>query len=224
MSRKNIIRQLLVDQTFLDDRHPPIEVKVIPEPSLDACAIDWLAESSDAKIGPSVGIHPVFATKGDSLTALAISTRTRALLISSIVKNTCRPLAGRSHLQDVILANSDCTVFAFDGHELVLAIHQDMHSQCSNVVDILSLTPGRDRNLSNTVKVALGRKVEIFQTVQEVFAENKFDEKESTSHATLAQKAWLAFIVGNTANALDVGSIPRIDTCSWTSEVGSYYY
>ncbi|KAH8117829.1 hypothetical protein DFH11DRAFT_1723846 [Phellopilus nigrolimitatus] len=227
-----IKKEISIHQTFLDDRHPPIALLTINECKLNRSHINWVLQPATSATSVStpetkvIGMHPAF-TEAGLLSALAISVSSKVLLITDVMKLRAAgqrgtrsgnsTTDGRDYLQSTVLNDSAYLITAFDAHQLVLGLHSAMGLTCTRVVDLLSLRPG-DRDVVRTVQLALGARVELLgNLLLEAFQDNVYRDKEQ--QAIVAQKAWLAGLIGDHPNArAKIARISPIDSSAFSKQ------
>ncbi|KAL5525953.1 hypothetical protein ACEPAG_7291 [Sanghuangporus baumii] len=221
------IHETHIDQSFLDERYRPFPVRVVPECRLDDAYFNWLLKNEEEDTrdqagaslenGRSFGMHPGY-TKSGHLAALAICIYRKVLVVTEIVKT--RPTQPRRRLllhAEVLSASCGSRVYAFNAHELVLALYRDMALTVNRAIDLLSLPPN-NRDVVQTVKRLAGARIELFESpIRDAFQTVVYKNDKSGS-STLAQQAWFAWYVGTLPEAQDaVRTIPEIDSSNFTA-------
>ncbi|THH07370.1 hypothetical protein EW145_g3424 [Phellinidium pouzarii] len=208
-------KDMFVEQTFIDDRYPPIALKVVSEAKFELGLLQWLlplpSSSSDSKV--TVGMHAGFSKAG-FITALALSVSAKVLMITDLSARSRHDDSGggmRRHLHSVLLNDTSFRITSFIAPELVLALHREIALRCVHVVDLLSLPPG-NRDIVQTIKSAFGARIELYDdtSLREAFQENLYDKQQQI---ILAQKAWLAYFVGDCPEVkTQLSAFPIIDS------------
>ncbi|KAL5526744.1 hypothetical protein ACEPAF_8469 [Sanghuangporus sanghuang] len=221
------IHETYIDQSFLDERYRPFPVRVVPEGRLDNSYFDWLLKNEEEETrgqaevilenGRSFGMHPGY-TKSGHLAALAICIHRKVLVITEIVKTRATQPRRRLLLHsEVLSASCGSRVYAFNAHELVLALHRDMGLAVARAIDLLSLPPNT-RDIVQTVKRLAGARVELFESAIHDAFQPVIYKKDKSASSKLAQQAWFAWYIGTLPEVQDtIRTIPIIDSSNFTS-------
>ncbi|KAL5485828.1 hypothetical protein ACEPAI_6870 [Sanghuangporus weigelae] len=221
------IHETHIDQSFLDERYRPFPVRVVPEGRLDDAYFDWLLKNDEEETraqagvtlenGRSFGMHPGY-TKSGHLAALAICIHRKVLVVTEIVKT--RPTQPRRRLllhSEVLSASCGSRVYAFNAHELVLALYRDMALTVDRAIDLLSLPPN-NRDVVQTVKRLAGARLELFESAIRDAFQTVIYKNDKSGSSTLAQQAWFAWYIGTLPEAQGaVRTIPEIDSSKFTA-------
>ncbi|KAL5503959.1 hypothetical protein ACEPAH_8031 [Sanghuangporus vaninii] len=221
------IHETYIDQSFLDERYRPFPVRVVPEARLDDSCFDWLLKNEEEgtrgqaedimENGRSFGMHPGY-TKSGHLAALAICIHRKVLVITEIVKMRATQPRRRLLLHsEVLSASCGSRVYAFNAHELVLALHRDMGLAVARAIDLLSLPPN-NRDIVQTVQRLAGARLELFESaIRDAFQPIIYKNDKSAS-SKLGQQAWFAWYIGTLPEVQDtLRTIPVIDSSNFTS-------
>lgn len=207
-------QSLVLQQTVINARHPPIHVQCVDERKLAEQHLSAIIASD------RVGAAPAYNRRG-ALSAVAFATAQHAIVvhIANLNFNGRQQSPGRDVTQSLL--SSDVTLYAFNGHALALAIYQGMQLQPSAIVDIQSIQTGKhSRDAIKLLKHFLEPEIEVYDdNISPVFKNIKIDEINNDMNS-LIQQAWLAHFFSTVDEVYDqLMKVPRIDLRNWSDKV-----
>lgn len=236
-----MIKQIMprpIHQNLVDEDIEPISTLTIHESSLtEELLLPFLNESPRP-----IGISAAYSEARSQLLVLAIANQTKVLLLEfysskpnnaksdAPIKN--RDYTGRVMLQEKLLCRPIGNIFAFDLHEIVMALYQDHKIRLSNGIDIQSACPTiKDRHPITAIK-ALTRQqpvekedeeplVTIWEdNIRDVFANMAHDPKRMSE---LALRAWISqYLPQLEGMEVMFANVKRIDTLKLAEAVSLY--
>ncbi|KAI0784598.1 hypothetical protein C8Q75DRAFT_389817 [Abortiporus biennis] len=189
-----------IDQNFLDIYTPRINVQYLQE---NAVTEEILTEFMQGIPTPrAIGCAPAFTTKG-SLTVVALAVKSKALLIelSSNNRRQSNEKSGRQLIQDLILCNPDCMIYALDLIYIALGLY-DRGMRLHHGVDIQSAVTGRSpRDPAFAIEFAMAAAKVHTQSanIRNAFLA-EWDPESPKSKTYLALRAWIACYLATVAD------------------------
>jgi regulator of nonsense transcripts 1 len=217
--------QRFMDQNFIDDDLPRMQVKKIHEKDLSSDHVDGLIASSPYPDAPSIGISPAYYPSGH-LALLAIATPTKVLVYGvndkrSDAGDPPSPISDSRKLLEKVLCHPNGKVFAFDFAELVLSLYTDLNVHVLNGIDIQSACSVKDRHPVTSIEFAVGDSVPIYkENIASAFQSMEFDLKRVPD---VAMRAWVSQYMPQLSGMEDrFEQAPKINTTAFTDHALSF--
>lgn len=226
--------QRLIDKP--DDNN--IEARIVPEKDLKSDDIQWLLEPGDVDSPRSVGISPAYSKSG-GLPVLACAHDTRVLVVifhgtkayrednASGNGTASQPpnLGRRNQLENELLCNPLCTLYAFDLAPLALSLRLHLHLHLTDAIDIQSVLKAPDRSIMNAIRVTIADSFEIHSinitnTFERMLYEpNKGKDSNHRALSDPVQRAWLCGYIGQCDFGVIKDKVPKVDMKNFSDDV-----
>jgi len=221
------MNQQIIDQTFLNEDIPLINVRTIHETKLTAEILqDFLGESSQSLF---TGLSAAYLS--DKLTLLALAKKSNVLLIQFYTDKLkdhshvphfrrCSSEAQRL-LEEMVLCSTHGQIVAFDIAPIALLLHLHHQLHLNNGIDVQSSFPVKDRLPITSIKFAAGD--------VEIFADNihaAFRDMEHCPERTgsVALRAWVSQYIPQLPTMEErFAKAKKVNTTAFTEDVSPAY-
>ncbi|CCM03092.1 uncharacterized protein FIBRA_05212 [Fibroporia radiculosa] len=185
------IRERAIFQNLVEDDRPEIRVQILLESMLSEELVKDFLETAPPPAPTKVGLSPAYSPSGH-LTALAIATTTRVLVVQFHNKNKSeKAKAGRQILEDSILCNADCALYAFDLAVLACSLFYDYGLRIVNGINIQSVAhPTGICSPLAAIQFGAGDHVEVHKENIVAYFKNMFWDPSRTTPPAL--RAWIS--------------------------------
>jgi hypothetical protein len=230
-------------QTLIDKPdNNNVEARIVVEKELKQDDIQWLLGPGDVDSPRSVGISPAYSKSG-GLPFLACAHDTRVLVIKFHSTKAYRDgnasgngtasqppnLGRRNELENELLCNPLCTLYAFDLAPLALSLRLHLHLHLTDAIDIQSVLKAPDRSILNAIRVVIADPFEILSSnITNAFERMLYEPNKDSNHRTssdhralsdLVQRAWLCGYIGQCDLGVIKDKVPKVDMKKFSDDV-----